>query len=176
MLLRVIAALVACVCMSTASNAQRVPPVEAFSRHPQVAAPVISPNGRRIAMLSQSDGQQIVFVLSRDGEAPTGANVERVRVERLFWASDDVLIIAASIPQQNSGWGVLDHRTMFALDLNDPGRLHELLAGGNAPQHLFPQALFFHPLNEVFGDLVVDVGLQESHPNFAQRILDVVIG
>lgn len=130
MLLRVIAALVACVCMSTASNAQGVPPVEAFSRHPQVAAPVISPNGRRIAMLSQSDGQQIVFVLSRDGEAPTGANVERVRVERLFWASDDVLIIAASIPQQNSGWGVLDHRTMFALDLNDPGRLHELLAGG----------------------------------------------
>ena len=133
---RVLAALAACCLVATATAAQTVAPVEAFSRHPQVASPVISPDGRRIAMLSQSGGQQIVFVLSRDGEAPTGANVESVRVERLFWSGDDILIIVASIPQQNSGWGVVDHATMFALDLNDPGRLHQLFDGGRLADEL----------------------------------------
>lgn len=97
---------------------------------------MVSPDGRRIAMLSQSDGQQIVLILSRNGEPPTGANVESVRVERLFWASDDIVIIVASIPQQNSGWGILDHSTMFALDLNDPSRLHQLFNGGRLADEL----------------------------------------
>jgi len=125
---RVIAAFAAAVSVATGSLAQTQapPPVEAFSRHPQIAVPVISPDGRRIAMLSQAGGRQIVTVLSRDGEPPAGANVSDVRVSRLFWASDRMLIIVASVARDNGQWGADDYTTMYALDLERPDRLRDL--------------------------------------------------
>lgn len=92
--------------------------------------PTISPDGRRIAMLTDAGGSQAIVVISRDGADPAGANVSEVRPERLFWATNDIVIIVASIPETSS-YGVEDHRAMFALDLNRGGRLRELFSRGS---------------------------------------------
>ncbi|WP_417484205.1 alpha/beta hydrolase family protein [Maricaulis salignorans] len=124
---RFLCALAALFVMLPAAEAQSAPPpVSAFARNPQIALPSISPNGRRIAMLSEGAGQQIVAVISRDGEPPAGANVSAVRVERLLWASDDILIIIASVARERGQWGAVDYTQIHALDLNRPDRLREL--------------------------------------------------
>jgi dipeptidyl aminopeptidase/acylaminoacyl peptidase len=128
---RFLCALAAMCAILPAATAQTVPPpIEAFARNPQIAMPTISPDGRRIAMLSDAGGQQIVKVISRDGAAPAGANVSEVRVESLFWASDEMLIIVASVAEDHGRWGAIDYTAMFALDLNRPDRLRELFDNG----------------------------------------------
>ena len=115
-----------CVTLPAVAAQSASPPVSAFARNPQIALPSVSPNGRRIAMLSESAGQQIVAVISRDGEPPAGANVSAVRVQRLLWASDDILIIIASVARERGQWGAVDYTQIHALDLNRPDRLREL--------------------------------------------------
>ena len=77
-------------------------------------------------MLSESGGQQVVAIMSRDGEPPAGANVSAVRVQRLLWASDDLLIIISSAAREHGVWGAIDYTQIHALDLNRPDRLREL--------------------------------------------------
>ena len=126
----------ALVCAGFVCEAQTPPPVTDFSRNPQIKLPSVSPDGRHIAMISDSGGDQVVIVLSRDGAAPTGANVSEVRPVRLFWASDDILIIVASIAEDEGQYGVFDHATMFALDISRGGELRELFSGGRLQDDL----------------------------------------
>jgi len=124
---RMVLTVLLALCLYSPVLAQDDIPLEAFTRNPQIAIPVISPDGRRIAMLSDLGGRQAVMVISRDGDAPAGADVSQVRPERLFWASNNIVIIVASIPDETS-YGILDHQAMFALDLNRPDRLRELFS------------------------------------------------
>jgi len=50
----------------------------------------------------------------------------------------------------------------------------DLLAGRDAAQDVFAEGFFFYPGDEVFGDLVVDVGVEQGQPDFAEGIGDVL--
>lgn len=110
-------------------------PIEHFVRYNKVDTPVVSPNGRRIAMVSEADGLRIVLVLSRDGEAPRAVNADAVNPESLFWANDDVLVIRASMERdRNYDDDFFTETTMFAFDLQN-GELRELFdLGADAPR------------------------------------------
>ena len=47
---------------------------------------------------------------------------------------------------------------------------NDLLAGLDALDDLLADGLLFDPLDEIAGDLEMNVGVQQSHPNLAQRI------
>src|SRR6202008_1434898 len=51
--------------------------------------------------------------------------------------------------------------------------LHDLLAGGEALQHLGPDRLLADPGDEVLHALEVDVRLEEAQPDLAHRGVDV---
>src|SRR4030095_1188558 len=49
----------------------------------------------------------------------------------------------------------------------------DLLAGRNAAEHGFAKRFFFDACNESFGDLKLDITLEQSQPHMAQRGIDV---
>ncbi len=51
--------------------------------------------------------------------------------------------------------------------------LDELLAGGDAAHHVLPHGLFFHFVEEVPGDLVVDVGFQKGDAHLPEGLFYV---
>ena len=54
--------------------------------------------------------------------------------------------------------------------------LHDLLGRRERRQHVLADRALPDPLHEGAHDLEVDVGLQEGQADFAQRLLDVVLG
>jgi len=52
----------------------------------------------------------------------------------------------------------------------------DLLPRLNAQQHFLAERLFPHLLDEVAGDLEIDVGFEQRHADFAQGIGDVALG
>ena len=54
--------------------------------------------------------------------------------------------------------------------------LDELLVGREGAQDILAHRLRLHPLDEVLGDLEVDVGFEQRHAHVAQRLLDVRLG
>ena len=54
--------------------------------------------------------------------------------------------------------------------------LYDLLARGDALQHLLARALGLHPLDELPGDPEMDVGCEERGPDLAQRSRHVLVG
>ncbi len=59
----------------------------------------------------------------------------------------------------------------FQLGLDD---LHERLARGQAARHLGADRTFLDAVDEILDHRQRNVGLEQGHAHFAQRILDVV--
>ncbi len=71
----------------------------------------------------------------------------------------------------DAGIGGAQQFNQFVVDDFD-----DLLAGLNALDDLDAERLLLHPLDEIAGNLEIDVGVQQRHTHLAQGLRDIVLG
>lgn len=74
-----------------------LPPIDAFAHTPAVNHVAISPDGKRVAVVSQTgDDKFLLFWALPDGK-PETVHLGKVKIRNLFWGSDDYIIVANAI-------------------------------------------------------------------------------
>ena len=107
---------------------------------------------------SLTPGQQVVKVVRDELVELLGGSAHRLA---LAPHPPTVVMLVGGAPEQ------LDQLVAYHLD--------HLLAGRQRLEHVLPDRLHAHAVDEALRDLEVDVGLQQGHAHFAQGLLDVLL-
>ncbi len=88
-----------------------------FARLPAIESPALSPDGQAIAYIAhRGDDQAAVIIDLATGER-TGVDISNVRAVGLFWASDETLMVRASITRSEARVrGDVDYFVLLAVD------------------------------------------------------------
>ena len=88
-----------------AADGPAPPPIKAFFRHPDIAAAVLSPSGRWVALVAAPDsGRRVLAVVDLTGEKPPtiAARFDNADVESPQWVSDERVVFSV-IDLQSGG-------------------------------------------------------------------------
>jgi dipeptidyl aminopeptidase/acylaminoacyl peptidase len=90
----VLGSLLLCVCSLAAAQP---PPLEAFAALPAMESPSISPDGKRLAFIAQSEDKSFVLVSDLQTMAVGAAvDVSVMKPRSVAWSNDDTLLLLAS--------------------------------------------------------------------------------
>ncbi|WP_417493927.1 alpha/beta fold hydrolase [Maricaulis sp.] len=117
-------------CGSSLAQNEAPPALELFAQMPQMDMVTLSPNGQRIAFLSNLEGRRILVVRELAGGEEQLANVSEIRPESMLWASDRTLLLSASeAANSRRVHGVIDFSAVLAFDVEDGLEFRQLLRG-----------------------------------------------
>ncbi|MDO6774484.1 prolyl oligopeptidase family serine peptidase [Shewanella sp. 3_MG-2023] len=174
-------------------------PVEAFASIPDVSTVKLSPNGKHIASLilddSAEEPHKIVALFNTETgqfHIPLKNDHERYTIFNLTWASDEILLIAATLPSKRFGknanesllikyniktgdvGSVLTKKALKRFKFNPQFQHHIIDLLPKDPQHiLLSVAGFSERVNE---DSVVKVNLYSGRVSTEQYYREHVIG
>lgn len=111
--------IVAAIALGAAATAQSTP--EAFARLPAIEAPVLSPDGTRIAHLEHNaDGDFLVVRSVADFAPLTALNTSAVKARSVMWSDDEIVILIASDATSVFGVrGQVEFSSPFSINLAD---------------------------------------------------------
>lgn len=102
--------------------------VEDFAALPNFHLPALSPDGRRVAFISNSQGERILTVYDFGTGEQTGAIVSEIRPHNLRWASNRVVLLSASEATRFVRYtGRYDFSAVFAFDIQNDMTSRQLL-------------------------------------------------
>lgn len=104
--------------VASPSLAQTTPPLEAYGALPQIRQAAMSPDGRKIAMAMEVDGEARLAVFDLDGGAPKAIGTGEAQVRGLSFAGNDHVILQASDALRPRGFrGQIEYSGAFAVNL-----------------------------------------------------------
>lgn len=118
------------------ANAQAPqPPIEAYGQLPTVIDADVSPDGKRVALVMNSEhGPRLVIYEAGKGVTKS-ADASAVKTNAVFFADNDTVIIRASEATRTWGFrGAYEYSAAIAINL-ETGKTNQLLAGEKS---LFP--------------------------------------
>lgn len=112
----------------------QAPPVEHFARAPALESAAISPDGSRIAYVTENEGQPVLAVVNADtGAIETVVSSGDTKARSVRWAADDVVLFIVSDTDSAYGYrGSYEFAGAFGVDLSDrDARPRQLLRPGD---------------------------------------------
>ena len=121
--------------LATGSAAAK-PPLEAFGDVPQIRAMELSPDGKKLAYLQRTDGDDLLIIRDLTTSTSKGlARVSEIRAKDVHFIGNEYVVLIASRDTRTVGFrGRYEFSAAFAFDLAT-GRSMQLLLGTN---DLFP--------------------------------------
>ncbi|MDR3508225.1 MAG: hypothetical protein P4L64_10045 [Caulobacteraceae bacterium] len=90
------AAWLAATSVQAASVASPPPPVEDYGKSPGMQNVTPSPSGQRYAFVTTVGGKRMLYVATTDNKPIDAASLGPTKVEQVWWAGDDHLLVAYS--------------------------------------------------------------------------------
>ncbi|WP_417482543.1 alpha/beta fold hydrolase [Maricaulis sp.] len=117
-------------CSTSPAQTEAPPALELFAQMPHMDMVTLSPNGQRIAFLSNYEGRRILVVRDLASGEDQLANVSGIRPEGMLWANDRTLLLSASEAANTQRVrGVVDFSAVLAFDVEDGLDFRQLLRG-----------------------------------------------
>ena len=125
---RIVAALLIGACLVAAAEAR--PPASAFARLPHIEHVSISPNGERIAYVTNDEDRKLIAVIEVGGGLLNAVNASHLRVQDTFWHDEDTLLLrVGDVRGLFAVRGDVDYSALFTLDVNT-GESRQLVTRG----------------------------------------------
>ncbi len=104
---------------STAIAQTPMPPIEAYGELGQIRSVAISPDGSKIGMLRQQDGEELFIVNDLKSGEINGANTTDIKTRSIDFINSDFVVLSASETTKIFGFrGKLEYSASFAMDLS----------------------------------------------------------
>jgi dipeptidyl aminopeptidase/acylaminoacyl peptidase len=111
------------------TNAQDVPPAEAFAA-PAVQWPQLSPDGERLAFFSNEGERSAVIILDIESGDQVGVGTTEMKAADLEWGGDDYVLVEVQQTGRLTNYSArhdVELGSFFAIPADDPSDIQELL-------------------------------------------------
>ncbi len=98
--------------------AEPPPPLEAYARTPLVDEIAISPDGKRIAAISQKGDDKFLLYFDLPNGAPQHVNLGTVKLRDLFWGSNDNIIVTNAFTSDRYAYDMEKHDYWLASSID----------------------------------------------------------